>query len=82
MNGLIGAVIVYGLMFLASTGVGLFMMFAPARFGKLINESFGLFPQVKRDDWGKKLIVRMASMGILAFAIHIAIRIEILSGSN
>jgi hypothetical protein len=62
-------------MFLAWTGVGLFMIFAPARFGNLVNESFGLFPQVERGDWGKRLILRVLGTGLLCFASRFAVKV-------
>ena len=46
---------------------GLFMTIAPQRFGNLVNESFGLFPAVGAHDWGKKLLVRLLGLGLLAF---------------
>lgn len=65
MSRMLGVVLVYVLMFLAWTGVGLFMVFAPARLGNLVNESFGFFPQAGKGDWGKKLILRVAGAGLL-----------------
>jgi hypothetical protein len=79
MNRLLGVALVYALMFLAWTGVGLFMMFAPTRFGNLVNESFGLFPRVEVGDWGKKLILRVAGAGLLGFAAHFALNIAAVS---
>ena len=75
MSRLLGIVLVYALMLLGWTGVGVFMIVAPARFGNLVNESFGLFPQVKDGDWGKKLILRLAGLGLLGFAIRFALGI-------
>jgi hypothetical protein len=57
MSRLLGIVLVYALMFLGWTSVGLFMIVAPARFGNLIHESFGFFPHVRDGDWGKKLFL-------------------------
>jgi hypothetical protein len=66
-------------MFLGWTGVGLFMIFAPARFGNLVHESFGLFPYVKDGDWGKKLGLRIVGTGFLTFAIRFALGIVALA---
>ena len=64
----LGAVLVYLLMLAAWVGVGLFIVIAPRRFGNLVNESFGLFPEVRAGDWGKKLFLRLVGLGLLAFA--------------
>jgi hypothetical protein len=64
----LGIVLVYLLMVGAWVGVGLFMLVAPARFGNLVNESFGLFPEVHALDWGKKLLLRVVGLGLLVFA--------------
>ena len=64
----LGAVLVYFVMLGAWVAVGLFMVIAPARFGNLLNESFGLFPEVHARDWGKKLFLRLVGLGLLAFA--------------
>jgi hypothetical protein len=71
MSRLLGIVAIYAVMFLAWTVAGLFMIIAPVRFGNLVNDSFGLFPHVESGDWGKKLILRLAGCGLLAFAAHI-----------
>ena len=81
MSRLLGIVLVYALMFLGWTGVGLFMIIAPARFGNLVHESFGFFPHVKAGDWGKKLILRVAGAGLFAFAMRFALGIAALSRS-
>ena len=81
MSRLLGIVLVYALMFLGWTGVGLFMLLAPARFGNLVNESFGFFPHVKDGDWCKKLILRLAGTGLLVFAMRFALGIVALSRS-
>jgi hypothetical protein len=81
MSRLLGIVLVYSLMFLGWTGVGLFMILAPARFGNLVNESFGFFPLVKDGDWGKKLILRVVGVGLLGFAMRFAIGIASLARS-
>jgi hypothetical protein len=62
-------------MMLAWTGVGLFMLIAPARFGNLIHESLLLFPEVNPGDWGKKLLLRLVGAGLLVFAALIAVRV-------
>jgi hypothetical protein len=63
-----GIVLVYFLMLGAWLAVGLFIVVAPARFGNLVNENFGLFPEVGANDWGKKLFLRLVGLGLLAFA--------------
>jgi hypothetical protein len=75
MSRLLGIVLVYSLMFLGWSGVGLFMVVAPARFGNLVHESFGFFPNVKDGDRGKKLILRIAGVGLLGFAVRFAMGI-------
>lgn len=72
MNRLLGVVGIYGLMFFGWTGVGIFMLIAPARFGNAIHESFGLFPAVGPKDTGKKLVVRVAGIAFLGFAARFA----------
>lgn len=64
----LGIVLAYLLMLCAWVGVGLFIILAPRRFGNLVNESFGLFPEVGPGDWGKKLFLRLVGLGLLAFA--------------
>jgi hypothetical protein len=70
MNRLLGIAFLYLAMMLGWIGVGLFMLFAPARFGNLVHDSLMLFPEVRRGDWGKKLIVRVVGIGLIAFAIR------------
>jgi hypothetical protein len=81
VSRLLGIVLVYALMFLGWSGVGLFMILAPARFGNLVNESFGFFPHVKDGDWGKKLILRLVGLGLLGFAVRFALGIMALARS-
>jgi hypothetical protein len=59
-------------MFMGWTGVGLFMLLAPGRFGNLLHHNIGVFPEVRKPDWGKKLFVRLIGAGFLAFAVHFA----------
>jgi hypothetical protein len=73
MSRLLGVVGMYGLMFLGWTGVGIFMLIAPARFGNAIHESFGLFPAVGLRDAGKKLLVRIAGIALIGFAARFAL---------
>jgi hypothetical protein len=68
MTRALGAVLVYLVMLGAWVAVGLFIVIAPVRFGNLVNESFGLFPEVRPRDWGKKLFLRLVGLGLLAFA--------------
>jgi hypothetical protein len=75
MSRLLGVVFVYVAMILAWSGVGLFMLIAPARFGNLVHESLQLFPEVNPGDWGKKLFLRLAGIGLLVFAIRLILRI-------
>ena len=75
MNRLVGVVFIYAAMFVAWTAAGMFMVLAPTRFGNLIHDSLRLFPEVHRGDWGKKLAVRLAGIGLLAFAVRFALRI-------
>jgi len=75
MSRLLGLVLLYVLMFLGWTGVGLFMFIAPARFANLVNENAGLCPHVENGDWGKKLILRLLGAGLLLFAIRFALAI-------
>ena len=64
----LGAVLVYFVMLGAWVAVGLFILIAPARFGDLLNESFGIFPAVRAGDWGKKLFLRLRGLGLVAVA--------------
>ena len=75
MNRLIGIVLIYAAMMLAWTVAGLFMLIAPARFGNLVHDNLYLFPQVTPRDWGKKLVLRLLGIGLLAFVIRLAVRI-------
>jgi hypothetical protein len=79
MSRVLGIVVFYAAMLFAWTAAGLFMLFAPMRCGNLIHDSFGLYPQVRRTDWGKKLILRVAGIALLGFAAHFALRIAALS---
>lgn len=72
MTRLLGVLVLYLCMFLAWSGVGLFMLIAPVRFGNLVHESLQLFPQVGVNDRGKKLFLRLAGTGLLAFAARFA----------
>jgi hypothetical protein len=81
MSRLLGIVLIYTLMFLGWTGVGLFMIVAPARFGNIVNASFGFFPHVNDRDWGKKLFLRIVGVGFLAFAVRFAFGILALARS-
>jgi hypothetical protein len=59
-------------MFLGWAGVGLFMLLAPGRFGNFLHYDVGVFPEVQKADWGKKLFVRLVGAGFVAFAVHFA----------
>jgi hypothetical protein len=75
MSRLLGVVFIYAAMILAWTGVGLFMLVAPVRFGNLVHDNLQLFPEVNRRDWGKKLFLRILGIGLLAFAVRLIVRI-------
>jgi hypothetical protein len=75
MSRVLGLVGIYVVMFCAWIAAGLFMILAPVRFGNLIHDSFGLYPEVRRCDWGRKLILRLIGLGLLGFAIHFAFRV-------
>ncbi len=75
MSRLLGVVFIYGVMILAWSGVGFFMLIAPARFGNLVHENLNLFPQVNSRDWVKKLALRLLGLGLLAFAIRITVQV-------
>jgi hypothetical protein len=75
MSRLTGIVIVYAVMVISCGGVGLFMLIAPACIGNLISESFQLFPEVRPHDWGKKLLLRILGLALLAFAARFVLRI-------
>ncbi len=70
MGRILGVVLVYAAMVLAWSGVGCFMLIAPARFGNLVHDSLLLFPEVTPGDWGKKLILRLLGIALLVFAIR------------
>ena len=72
MTRLLGPFLIYVVMFLGWTGVGLFMLLAPGRFGNLLHHNIGVFPEVQKSDWGKKLFMRAVGAGFLAFAVHFA----------
>jgi hypothetical protein len=75
MSRLLGVVFIYVAMMLAWSGVGLFLLIAPARFGNLLHENLYLFPEVNPGDWGKKLVLRLLGIGLVAFAIRLIGRI-------
>jgi hypothetical protein len=75
MSRLFAVVFLYAAMVAAWTGVGLFMLIAPARFGNLVHDNLQLFPEVNPGDWGKKLFLRLLGTGLLAFAIRLTVRI-------
>jgi hypothetical protein len=75
MNRLLGIALLYLAMMLGWIGVGVFMLVAPARFGNLVHDSLLLFPEVRPGDWGKKTIVRILGIGLIAFAIRFVLRL-------
>ncbi len=75
MTRLLAPFMIYAVMFLGWTGVGLFMLFAPGRFGNLLHHNVGAFPEVHKADWGKKLFMRVVGAALLAFAVHLAFRV-------
>ena len=74
MGRILGVVLIYAAMLAAWSGVGLFMLIAPARFGNLVHDNLYLFPEVTPRDWGKKLVLRMLGTGLLTFAIRLVLR--------
>jgi hypothetical protein len=74
MSRILGVVFIYAAMVAAWSGVGLFMLLAPARFGNLVHENFYFFPEVKRGDWGKTLVVRVLGAGLISFTIRLILR--------
>ena len=75
MNHLIGIVFLHAPMMLAWPGAGLFMLIASTRFGNLVHDNLYLFPEVSPGDWGKKLVLRLIGIGLLAFDIRMIVRI-------
>jgi hypothetical protein len=80
MNRLLGIVAIYVFMFAAWTGCGLFLLVFPVHAGNLIHESFGLCPEVRENDAGKKMVLRLMGVGLLAFAVHFALRVATIFG--
>ena len=78
MSRVLAIAVLYALMLLAWFGVGLFILLAPARFGNLVHDSFGLCPQVASRDWGKKMVLRLVGLGLLSFAVHFALAVRAL----
>jgi hypothetical protein len=72
LSRLLGIIALYLLMFLGWAGVGLLLVCAPARVGNLIHNSFGLLPEVAQHHRGKKLVLRLIGVGLLAFAMRFA----------
>jgi hypothetical protein len=70
MGRILGVVLIYGAMVAAWSCVGLFLLIAPGRFGNLLHDNLHLFPEVNRDDWAKKLVLRLLGAGLLAFTIR------------
>jgi hypothetical protein len=70
LSRLLGIIALYLLMFLGWAGVGLSLLCAPARVGNLIHNSFGLLPEVEQHHRGKKLVLRLVGVGLLAFAVR------------
>jgi hypothetical protein len=54
MSRLLGVVFIYAAMMLAWTGVGLFMLIAPARFENLVHENLQLFAEVNPGKTGAR----------------------------
>jgi hypothetical protein len=54
-------------MLLAWIAAGIFILVAPQRIGNVLHENFAL-PEIGSRDWGKKLFLRLAGLGLLAFA--------------
>jgi hypothetical protein len=79
MSRLLGIVAIYAFMFIGWTSAGLFLLLAPMRAGNLIHDSFGLCPEVRRADRGKKTVLRAIGLGLLGFAVHFVLRIAALA---
>ena len=75
MRAALGVVLVYAAMVSAWIGVGMFMMLAPARFGTLIHDNFGLFPTAGAHDRVKRTVLRLIGMGLLGFAARFLWRV-------
>ena len=78
MARLVGLAWFFLLMFFGWIGAGLFMLFAPVRFGNLIHESFGLLPRMTPSDSGKKLAIRIVGLALLGFAARFAFGVGLL----
>ena len=62
----------------AWVGLGAFMLFAPARFGRFIDENVvSLGPAPRAAMWGK-LAVRAVGAGLIAFAARFVLRLAAL----
>ena len=70
MTRFVGIAGLYAVMLLAWIAAGAFLLFMPVRAGNLIHDSFGLFPEVQPQDHVKKAILRIAGIGLLAFAVN------------
>jgi hypothetical protein len=70
MTRFVGIAGLYALMVLAWIAAGAFLLFMPMRAGNLIHDSFGLFPEVHPKDHAKKTLLRIAGIGLLAFAAN------------
>jgi hypothetical protein len=78
---LLGPFLIYIAMFLGWTGVGLFMLLSPGRFGNMLHDNVGVLPAIQQTDWGKKLFVRLVGIGLLGFAARFALRVmDLLQG--
>lgn len=73
MSRLLGVLALYALMFVAWIGVGLFLLLAPVRFGNIFHDSFGLLPQMSSSDHGKKTMLRLIGLALVAFAVRFAL---------
>lgn len=82
MSRCLGIAAVYRAMFFAWTATGVFMLLAPARIGNLIHDSFGLYPQVRKGDRDRKLILRLVGIGLIAFAVNFARHVAALTATE
>jgi len=71
----LGIVIAYAAMVSGWIGVGLFMTLAPARFGTLIHDNFGLLPKAGSHDRVQRTVVRLIGTALLAFAARFLWRV-------
>lgn len=75
MRAILFLLLIYVVMFLGWTGVGLLMLIAPVRFSRVVQDNAGVLSEFASGEWGKKLLVRLGGLGLLAFASWFAMRV-------